>query len=93
MKPEKLVAMANQIAMFFRAYPDDEAAAGIKRHVTSFWTPSMRACLENWISEGDDRGADPLVARALARPATAESPVRGVTSPLPEAGEMATDAG
>ena len=93
MKPEKLAQMANQIATFFRSYPDDEAAAGIKRHITSFWTPTMYACLEGWISEGHARGVDPLVSRALYRPDTAASPVKGITSPMREAGQMATDAG
>ncbi len=93
MKPEKLVAMANQIAAFFRAYSDEEAAAGIKRHVTAFWTPSMRARLEEWSVECERTGLDPLVTLALRRPAVADSPVRGVTSPLQESGQMATDAG
>ena len=93
MKPEKLAAMANQIATFFHSYPDDEAQAGIKRHVTSFWTPGMRTRLEDWIGEQDGRGVDPLVAMALRRPALAESPVKGITSPLKESGQMATDAG
>ncbi len=36
MKTEKLVHMANEIATFFRAYPDDQARAGIRDHVTEF---------------------------------------------------------
>ena len=92
MTPEKLTAMANQIAVFFRSYPDDEAASGIKRHIASFWTPRMRACLEDWI-EQERPGPDPLVIRALTRRATADSPVERVTSPALEAGQMASDAG
>ncbi len=92
MKPEKLVAMANQIATFFRSYPDEEAAAGITRHVVSFWTPDMRATLERYI-EQDGPGVDALVAAAFQQRQTAESPVKRVTSPVQEAGQMATDAG
>ncbi len=33
---EKLIRMANQIASFFRSYPDDEAMAGIAKHLESF---------------------------------------------------------
>ncbi len=92
MKPEKLTVMANQIATFFRSYPDDEAAAGIKRHVVSFWTPLMRTGLEDWI-ERDGPDIDPLVVRALRRPMTAASPVERVTSPAQESGQIASDAG
>ena len=92
MKPEKLVAMANQIAIFFRSYPDDEAAAGIKRHIVSFWTPAMRGTLDGWLGQGG-AGLDPLVTRALQQPVTASSPVKRVTSPAREAGQMASDAG
>ena len=92
MKPEKLLSMANQIAIFFRSYPDDEAAAGIKRHIVSFWTPDMRAGLARWI-EQDRPGVDPLVAMAFQERMTADSPVKRVTSPAQEAGQMASDAG
>ena len=92
MKAEKLQSMANQIATFFRSYPDEEAAAGIKRHVISFWTPEMRAVLDRRLVE-DDSGADPLVRLAFRQRVTADSPVERVTSPGREAGQMASDAG
>ncbi len=38
----KLDLMANQIAAFFRSYPDEEAVAGIHDHIRSFWSPAMR---------------------------------------------------
>ena len=47
---EKLVRMANQIAAFFRSYPQDEAVAGIHKHVTAFWTPRMREQLAAYFS-------------------------------------------
>ena len=42
---DKLVRMANQIACFFQSYPDDEAMAGIQKHIVAFWTPKMRRAL------------------------------------------------
>ena len=92
MKPQKLASMANQIATFFRSYPDDEAAAGIRRHLVSFWTQAMRRDLDAWIEQGAT-DLDPLVVSALKRPITAASPVVRVTSPAREAGQMASDAG
>ena len=43
---EDVVRMANQIAAFFAPYPRDEAVAGVAGHITSFWTPAMRARLK-----------------------------------------------
>lgn len=40
---EKLARMAGQIADFFRAYPDEQAARSIAEHINQFWTPRMRA--------------------------------------------------
>ena len=92
MKQEKLEAMANQIATFFRSYPDDEAAAGIRRHLTSFWTPQMRSDLERRLQQ-DVSTMDPLVVRAMHSRDTVASPVERVTSPAQEAGQLASDAG
>lgn len=38
---DKLVMMANQIAAFFAAQPDDPAA-GVAGHIRAFWSPPMR---------------------------------------------------
>ena len=41
--PEHLIHMANDIAHFFGANSDHEAAiVGIATHMKSFWTPRMR---------------------------------------------------
>ena len=61
---DKLVSMANQIAAFFHAYPDDEARAGVARHIADFWTPGMRRALQAKI-DGGEAGLDPLVLRAF----------------------------
>lgn len=38
---EKLVKMANQIAIFFDSQPGD-AAQGVASHINEFWEPRMR---------------------------------------------------
>jgi formate dehydrogenase subunit delta len=60
MTPEKMVHMANQIALFFAGYPEDEAVAGVADHIKKFWEPRMRAQLQAHLAAG---GADlhPLV--------------------------------
>ena len=61
---QKLVYMANQIATFFRSYPEAEAVAGIHKHIVAFWTPKMIAHLEAALPEQSDR-VDSYVRRAL----------------------------
>ncbi|GAN48216.1 formate dehydrogenase subunit delta [Methylobacterium radiotolerans] len=90
---DKLVRMANQIATFFRSYPEEEAVAGIQKHIKAFWTPKMIAHLEAALPEQGDR-IDGYVRRALhgAEPA-ADSPVRPATRDPQLAGAGASDAG
>jgi len=90
MNDAKLVSMANQIAGFFRSYPDAEAQAGIRQHLKSFWTPAMR---ETILAEGPHEGMDPLVTAALQGWTAAESPIRKETSGPEATGQMASDAG
>lgn len=42
MQGDDLVRMANQIAQFFSAYPEEDAIEGIREHLQKFWAPSMR---------------------------------------------------
>lgn len=63
MSPEKTVRMANQIAIFFRSKPHDEAVKGVAEHISSFWEPRMRAKLFALLAEGGE-GLDPLVIEA-----------------------------
>ena len=42
MQGDDLVRMANQIAQFFSAYPQEDAIEGIRDHLQKFWPPSMR---------------------------------------------------
>jgi formate dehydrogenase subunit delta len=89
---QKLVRMANQIASFFRSYPDDEAVAGLHKHIVAFWTPKMRHALENF-GPTEGSGLDPLALKAIVEPPQAESPVRAATHDPALQGAGASDAG
>jgi formate dehydrogenase subunit delta len=89
---EKHVRMANQIAAFFRSYPAEEAAAGIRDHIVSFWTPNMRRIVLDHREAGGE-GLDPLVVTALESVPRAKSPIRRETAGPDAVGEMASDAG
>ena len=65
MSTEHLVQMANQIARFFAAYPEQEAVAGVENHISKFWAPDMRDQLLQHIAGGGE-GLSPLVTRAMA---------------------------
>ena len=92
MRVEVMARMANQVADFFRAYPREEACAGIRDHLTAFWTPGMRtAFLEH--ARADGAGLDPLVAAAMLTWPQAGSPVGRATAPAEASGQGATDAG
>jgi hypothetical protein len=64
MKPEKLVAMGNQIAGFFATQPGDQAGA-IASHLVKFWTLGMCAALVAHVQGGGE--AAPLVKAAVER--------------------------
>lgn len=89
----KLDHMANQIAAFFRSYPEEEAVAGIHDHIRSFWSPMMRRDLAARVDTGVAR-VDPLVASALHTLSTGQSPARRETAGPVDVGEIgASDAG
>lgn len=48
----RLVYMANQIADFFKSYPEEEAIAGVENHLRQFWDPRMRAQLMKHLEAG-----------------------------------------
>ncbi|NEU11590.1 formate dehydrogenase subunit delta [Methylobacterium sp. BTF04] len=89
---QKLVRMANQIATFFRSYPDDEAVAGIHKHIVAFWTPKMRRAIEVF-GPKEGSGLDPLALQALFDKPDAESPIRAATHDPALQGAGASDAG
>lgn len=65
MTQEKLIRMANQIAVFFATQPGDAGAVGVATHINDNWAPPMRRDLLAHIGAGG-AGLDPLVLQAAA---------------------------
>ena len=92
---QKLLLMANQIADFFRPYPDEEAVAGIHDHILNFWTPGMRKEFRSFVQERPET-INPRIVKAVhlfdAKPA---SPIDKATASAKasEGGQAASDAG
>ncbi|MEJ6781930.1 formate dehydrogenase subunit delta [Aminobacter sp. Piv2-1] len=63
---QKLVYMANQIAMFFDSKPHDEGVAGIAEHINKFWDPRMRRQFFEMVDAGG-AGMKPTVVEAAAK--------------------------
>jgi formate dehydrogenase subunit delta len=57
MSAEKLVRMANQIAVFFASQPEAGAEAGVADHIRSFWNPVMRRQIYAHLDQ-DEKGLD-----------------------------------
>lgn len=89
---DKLARMANQIAGFFRSYPEEEGIAGIHDHIVSFWAPRMRADLDAVIDDETVK-LDPWVVAAFRRMARGESPVRREAAGPEVVGQLGSDAG
>ena len=73
MSPDKLIHMANQIALFFESKPHAEGVAGVAAHINAFWEPRMRRQFFTMIEAGTP-GFRPMVLEAAAsarRPADA----------------------
>ena len=67
METENLVRMANNIAAFFNADPDREAAvAGVADHIRKFWEARMKSAILAHEAKGGE-GLDELVRKALAQ--------------------------
>ena len=62
--PNKLVYMANQIGMFFKAQDVETASAKIAEHITKFWDPRMRDAILAHLEAGG-AGLDPATRRAV----------------------------
>lgn len=65
MSPEKMIHMANQIAIFFESKPHAEGVAGVALHISDFWEPRMRKQLFDHIAAGG-AGLRPLILEAAA---------------------------
>jgi formate dehydrogenase subunit delta len=66
MTEETLVRMANQIADFFKALPQEEALAGASNHIRMFWDPRMRAKMAKHLAAGGE-GLNPLARAAVEK--------------------------
>lgn len=64
MSPDKMVHMANQIAIFFKTQPGEDAAQKVASHIADFWEPRMRAQLRAYVDEGG-AGLDEVVVKAV----------------------------
>jgi formate dehydrogenase subunit delta len=65
MSHEKLIHMANQIAIFFESKRHDEGVAGVAAHINAYWEPRMRRQLFGMIDAGQP-GFRPLLLEAAA---------------------------
>ncbi|WP_230533044.1 formate dehydrogenase subunit delta [Microvirga roseola] len=92
MSVEKLNRMANQIAGFFRSYPESQAINGIHDHLTAFWTPGMRQTLVACAKQEPAR-LDPLVMKALLAFQAGKSPIEKEIAGPEVVGELGSDAG
>ena len=65
---QKLVHMANQIADFFDADPDQAAAVeAVASHIRGFWDPRMRQQLLDWVEQNQGEGLKPTSLLAVTR--------------------------
>ena len=51
MSPDKLVRMANQIAVFFASQPGSDQADRVAQHLRDYWDPRMRAELAALVAD------------------------------------------
>ena len=92
MNTEKLTRMANQIAGFFRSYPEEQAAKGIHDHLMAFWTPSMRRALLDCGDQGSNK-LDPLVRKAMLSFQEGKSLIEKEVGGPQKVGQLGSDAG
>lgn len=66
MKAEHMVHNANQIALYFAAYPREDAIASIVDHLKKFWEHRMREQIIQYVAKGG-AGLHELVVEAVKR--------------------------
>ncbi len=65
MRVERLVAMANDIAVYFASEPEHTAAVnGVRDHLQRFWDPAMRRQIKRYAADGGE-GLSPLAREAV----------------------------
>jgi formate dehydrogenase subunit delta len=67
MEAHRLTEMANQIAAFFDAYPEEQAVTATADHLRQFWDPRMRAQLKEAVATGEDLDILPTALSAIRR--------------------------
>jgi formate dehydrogenase subunit delta len=65
-KSENMVHMANQIALYFAAYPHDQAVAGVTDHFQKFWERRMKDQIKQYVAQGG-QGLHELVLESVKR--------------------------
>ncbi len=66
MEIQHLIRMANDIASFFEAEPDQsKGAKGVADHLKSFWDPRMRRQILGYAEQHDGAGLKEIVLTAL----------------------------
>jgi formate dehydrogenase subunit delta len=73
MSPDKMIHMANQIALFMETKPHAEGVTTLASHINDFWEPRMRTQFFDLVDAGE-AGFRPLVieaSRLIRRPVTA----------------------
>jgi len=63
---ETMVHNANGIALYFAAYPREEAIAGVTDHIQKYWERRMRQQLTEYVAHGGG-GLHELVLEAVKR--------------------------
>lgn len=73
MSPDKIIRMANQIAVFFTTKPEAEGVVGIAEHINAYWEPRMRTQLYALLDAGapDFHPLFLAAASGIRRPAEA----------------------
>jgi formate dehydrogenase subunit delta len=66
MSHDKLVRMANQIAVFFATQPGSDQADRVAQHLRDYWDPRMRADLARLVADPAS-GLSPLAREAATR--------------------------
>jgi formate dehydrogenase subunit delta len=68
MSAEHLVTMANDIANFFHAEPDNAAAVeGVCNHIRKFWEPRMRRKIVAYLHESNGHELSELARAAVQK--------------------------
>jgi formate dehydrogenase subunit delta len=64
---DRLVYMANQIALFFRSQPTSDAVAATADHLHKFWEPRMRRQIVDLLASGKAAGLADVAREAVLK--------------------------